>query len=157
MAFEKHLLVDGANILHAWPEFRALLPRDREAARARLAQRLAAIHDGEEIRVTLVHDGRGAELTVERPSQQPTFSVLYTPSSLTADDVIERLVANSAEAANCIVASGDRAIRQTIEALGATWISPDDLAAWAGRAEQRQAEQLAGLRRATDTKWRRNE
>ena len=34
MASAKHLLVDGPNILHAWPELRALLRRDRDAARS---------------------------------------------------------------------------------------------------------------------------
>jgi predicted RNA-binding protein with PIN domain len=157
VAFEKHLLVDGANILHAWPELRALLPRDRDAARARLAQRLSAIHDGESVRVTLVHDGRGTELVIERPSAQETFSVLYTPSGLTADDVIERLVAKSASVAECTVASGDRAIRQTITALGAAWISPDDLAAWIDRAEKQQARSVERLRRSTDQEWRRHD
>ena len=157
MAFEKHLLVDGANILHAWPELQALLPKDRDAARARLAQRLSAIHDSEEVRITLVHDGRGGELVVERPSKQETFSVLYTPSALTADSVIERLVGKSARPAECIVASGDRAIRQTISALGATPISPDDLAAWVARAEQQQMRQLKRLRRTTEQEWRRDE
>src|SRR5471032_1387457 len=97
MASVKHLLVDGPNILHAWPELRALLKRDRDAARSQLGQRLAAIHDAEGARVTLVFDGRGTELVVERPSQQETFTVIFTPSSLTADDVIERLVARAAD------------------------------------------------------------
>lgn len=157
VAFETHLLVDGSNILHAWPELKALLPRDREAAREKLAQHLRVVHDGEQIRVTLVHDGRGSELIVERPTQQPTFSVLFTPSSLTADDVIERLVSNSANPAKCVVASADRAIRQTIEAAGATWIPPADLAAWFERVERRSAQQVASLRRAADQKWQGRE
>jgi uncharacterized protein len=156
VAFEKHLLVDGANVIHAWPALRALLP-DRAAARAQLAQRLAGLHDTESVRTTIVHDGRGEELVVERPSRQETFSILYTPSALTADTVIERLVAKSADPAACVVASGDRAIRQTIEASGAAWISPDDLAAWIERAEQRQGQQLARLRKTTDRKWRDRE
>jgi predicted RNA-binding protein with PIN domain len=157
VAFEKHLLVDGANVLHAWPDLQALQRTDRNAARARLAQRLSAIHDGEHVRVTLVHDGRGPELVIERPSQQETFSVLHTPSSLTGDDVIERLVAKSSTPANCVVASGDRAIVQTVTALGAAAISPDDLGAWIARAEQQQARQVERLRRKTDQEWRRDE
>jgi uncharacterized protein len=157
MAFEKHLLVDGANILHAWPELKRLLPREREAAREKLAQGLFAIHDTEEIRVTLVHDGRGTELTREQPSQQITFSVLHTPAGVTADEVIERIVANSSTPANCVVASGDRAIQQTVAASGASWISPADLASWVDRAVSRQTRQAAQLRRTADAKWRRDE
>src|SRR3954465_11256942 len=74
VGFEKHLLVDGSNVMHAWPELRQLLKRDRDAARAKLSQALALIHDHDEIRVTLVFDGRGPELAVERPSSHVTFS-----------------------------------------------------------------------------------
>jgi predicted RNA-binding protein with PIN domain len=153
MNFTQHLLIDGANILHAWPESRALLKRDRSAARSQLAQRVAAIHDGEQVRVTLVFDGRGKELVVERPSGQVTFSILYTPSSLTADDVIEQLVGQAAEPVNCVVATDDQAERQTVAATGAQVISSEDLAAWVRRAETRQSATVTDLRRSNSRHW----
>jgi predicted RNA-binding protein with PIN domain len=155
MASAKHLLVDGPNILHAWPELRALLRRDRDAARSQLVQRLATIHDAEAVRVTAVFDGRGPELVVERPSQQETFIVLFTPSKLTADDVIEQLVARAAEPDTCHVATGDQAERRTVEAFGASWVAPDELAAWCERAEQRVGALTAGLRRRNAQEWQR--
>ncbi|MFA6286294.1 MAG: NYN domain-containing protein [Opitutaceae bacterium] len=154
MAFEKHLLVDGANLLHAWPELRALMKRDRGAARSQLVQQLSSVHDAEQTRVTLVFDGRGDELVVERPSGHVTFSVLHTPSSLTADDVIEQLVGRAADASLCHVATGDQAERQTIEATGAVWVSPADLAAWVVRAESRLASDVKGINRTNDKKWK---
>ena len=155
MGAEKHLLVDGANILHAWPELRALLKRDRDAARARLSQALRAIHDGEHVRVTVVFDGKGDQLVMERPSEHVTFTHLYTPSGTTADDVIEQLVGRSAEPARCSVATDDRAEQQTIAALGAEAISSEALAAWVARAEARQGQQVAGLKRENERQWRR--
>ena len=157
VAFEKHLLVDGANVLHAWPEFRVLIKRDRETARSQLAQRLSVIHDTEQTRVTLVFDGRGDELVVERPSGHVTFSVLYTPSSLTADDVIEQLVGRAADPSLCYVATGDQAERQTIEAAGAVWLSPADLAAWVDRAMARVASDVKGISRTNAEKWKRRQ
>ncbi len=156
VAFEKHLLGDGANLLHAWPELRAFLKRDRDAARSRLSQALTVIHDVEQTRVTLVFDGRGPELVIERPSGHATFTHLYTPSGTTADDVIEQLVGQSASAAACVVATDDRAERQTVESLGAAGVSSDDLAAWVARVEQRQRAQLAGLKRENERDWRRS-
>jgi uncharacterized protein len=155
VAFEKHLLIDGANILHAWPELRALLKRDRDTARARLSQAVSVIHDVEQTRVTLVFDGRGAELVMERPSGHATFTHLYTPTGTTADDVIEQLVGNAASAANCVVATDDRAERQTVEALGAAGMSSSDLASWVARVEERQRAQLSGLKRENERDWRR--
>lgn len=153
--FQRHLLVDGSNLVHAWPELRGLAKRDRDSARAQLVRRLAAIHDVERIRVTIVFDGRGDDLVVERPSAQPTFSVVFTPSSLSADDVIEQMVANAVSAGDCLVATDDRAERETISAAGAVAISADDLASWTTRVEARQASSLAALRAENARKWKR--
>lgn len=153
--FTRHLLIDGANVLHAWPELAALMKRDRDAARSQLITRAGAIHDSEEVRVTIVFDGRGEELTVERPSGRPTFSVLYTPSSVTADDVIERLVAQSAEPASCVVATADHGEAETARSSGATVITPADLESWVARAESRQALAAEQLRRSNAKQWKK--
>jgi uncharacterized protein len=155
VAFTKHLLIDGANILHAWPDLRALLKRDRDAARAGLSRRVSVLHDLEQMRVTIVFDGRGDDLVIERPSNQPTFTHLYTPTGTTADDVIEQLVGKAADAATCMIATDDHAERQTIEALGAAGLSSADLAAWVNRAEERQRAQVSGLCRENEREWRR--
>lgn len=154
VSIQRHLLVDGANILHAWPEFRSLLKKDRDAARAQLVQRLATIHDQEAIRVTIVFDGRGSELAIERPAGQSTFSVLHTPAGQTADDVIEQIVANSTEPTSCIVATDDRAEIETVTAAGATVLRAEDLATWLAQTEARQAQKLAALRAANQQEWR---
>jgi predicted RNA-binding protein with PIN domain len=150
----KHLLVDGSNILHAWPELAALLRRDRDAARSRLAHSLASIHDSEEVRVSLVFDGRGGELVLERPAGLSTFTIAFTPTGMTADDLIEQWVGKSRVPSDCLVATDDRAERQTIEALGASGMSAADLASWVARAEQRMGARLGQARRATDRDWR---
>jgi predicted RNA-binding protein with PIN domain len=155
VAFEKHLLVDAANIIHAWPELRVLMKRDRDAARSRLIQRLGAVHDAESIRLTVVVDGRGREIAIEHPSLQDTLTVVYTSSSLTADDVIEQMVGRSPDASLCEVATGDQAERSTIEATGAVWVPPADLAARIERAEGRLSSKVAGLNRVNAQDWRR--
>jgi predicted RNA-binding protein with PIN domain len=155
MESEKHLLVDGSNILHAWPDLRALLRRDRGAARSRLSLALAGLHDAEHLRVSLVFDGRGPELVVERPSGQAGFTHLYSPSGMTADDIIEQIVGNSRNPGECLVATDDRAERQTIEALGAAGLSAADLAAWVERSGARQHARLRDRGRANEKEWRR--
>jgi len=155
MDADKHLLIDGSNVLHAWPELRALLKRDRAAARSRLTERAGALHDAEHLRVSLVFDGRGPEVVVERPTGSASFAVVYSPSGLTADDVIEQMVGQARAPDRCLVATDDRAERQTIEAMGAAGLSAADLAAWMDRAEQRQQSRLAERRRANEKDWRR--
>ncbi len=152
----RHLLVDGSNILHAWPELRVLVKRDRDTARAQLVQRLAAIHDADGVRVTIVFDGRGTELSIERPAPEPTFSVVHTPSSLTADDVIEQMVSGSSDAAACIVATDDIAERSMVTAARGHTITSIDLATWARQAEERQTAALEKRRAANRDEWRKS-
>ena len=141
--------------MHAWAKLRVFLKGDRDTARAKLSQMLSVIHDVEQIRLTLVFDGRGKELTMEFPGTQKTFAHIYTPAGTTADDVIEQLVGQASEPANCTVATDDRAERQTIEATGACGISAEELEAWVQRAELRQQSRVSGLKRDNERAWRR--
>ena len=152
---KKHLLVDGSNILHAWPEFRTLLPRGRHAARSRLSHALAPLHDIEGFRLTLVFDGSGSELTVERPAGEASFVHIHTPSGTTADNVIIQLVGCAKAPGDCVVATDDRGEREAVAALGAAVISAADLAGRASRASQRQAAQVEHHGRKTEKEWRR--
>ena len=156
MTHTRHLIVDGANILHAWPDLRRLAVHDRAAARAQLAQQLTPIHDSGEARVTIVFDGRGDELVIERPFMHATFSVVYTPSSLTADDVIEQMVANSADRNDCIVATDDNGERETVSALGATTLRSEDLTAWLERAQSRQRSVVQKLKESNSRAWKKS-
>ncbi len=142
MSFTRHLLVDGANILNAWPEMLTLLKQNRTAARSRLVHRLAALHDMDQVRVTVVFDGKGTDIAIERPFGHLTFSVVYTPSGLTADDVIEQMVAKAADVNACTVATDDFAERETVRAAGAEALRSADLLAWVERAEARQAHMI---------------
>ncbi len=154
VSFTRHLLIDGANVVHGWPELRGMMQRERDEARALLVRRVTVLHDEEQIRVTVVFDGRGAELTMERPSGHATLSVLHTASGVTADHVIEQLVAASATPESCVVVTADRAERETVAAAGAHVLSPDDLARWVAQVEERQRARLAGLRANNETRWR---
>ncbi len=155
MEFAKHLLVDGYNIAHTWPDLRRVLAKEgREVVRARLVERIRILHDFERLRVSVVFDGRGGDIAIERPTRHLTFSVLYTPSGMTADDLIEQLTVQAAQPREVCVATADAAERDTIEAAGAQAISPEQLAAWIERAEQAQRAAVAAQQSRTDSRWR---
>ena len=153
--FAKHLLVDGYNIAHAWPDLRRVLATEgREVARARLVERVRILHDFERLRVSVVFDGRGADIVIERPTPHTTFSVVYTPGGMTADDLIEQLTVQAAQPRDVCVATADAAERDTIEAAGAQALSPEQLAAWVERAEQAQRAAVAAQQGMTESRWR---
>ena len=154
MDFFRHLLIDAYNVIHQWPELKQALRRDRAVAREMLAATVRVIHDREHVRVTLVFDGKGEEITIERPGEALTFSYLYSPSSMSADDVIEQIVGASVEPGRIIVATRDLAERRTIEALGGTVISPEDLRDWVARVERALTRDLTERRKTVESEWK---
>jgi len=154
--FEKHLLVDGYNIAHAWPTLRRVLTTEgREVARAQLVERVRVLHDFERIRVSVVFDGRGADIAIERPTRHATFSVLYTPGGMTADDLIERLAVQSAKPADVFVATADQAERDTVEARGVQVLTPEQLAEWIERVGNAQSLAVEQHTKRTASAWKR--
>lgn len=153
MSSEKHLLIDGANFLQGLPGWREKYRRSRPEARAELATLARQVHDSEAMRVTVVFDGRGAELRIERAPGEQSFAVIHTPDGLTADDVIERLVANSASPGDCLVVTADRAMGDTVTALGGGVMAPADFATWLERCGRRQTQRLCDRQQENDRKW----
>lgn len=149
-----HLLVDGSNVVQAWADTRALARRDREAAKALLLRRVAVLHDFAGWRVTVVFDGRGEELHVEAVGGAADFACVHTPAGATADDVIEQLVGRAAEPNVCLVATADQAERSTVEAAGAAWCSPEELAKRIDSADTRQSRAVAKGNAASEREWR---
>jgi len=153
--FAKHLLVDGYNIAHAWPDLRRVMATEgREIARAQLVERVRVLHDFERLRVSVVFDGRGSDIAIERPTRHATFSVLYTPGSMTADDLIEQLTVQSANPGDVFVATADQAERDTIEAAGAQALLPEQLAEWIARVGRSQSVAVAEHQRRAEKQWR---
>lgn len=149
-----HLLIDGSNVMQAWPDTRALSRRDREAAKALLLRRVAVLRDFTGWRVTVVFDGRGEELSVEAIGDAADFACVHTPAGATADDIIEQLVGRSNSPGSCLVATADQAERSTVEAAGAAWCSPEDLARRIETADTRGARAVARENAASEKKWR---
>ena len=148
-----HLLVDGSNVVQAWPGTRALAKRDREAAKALLLRRVAVLHDFSGWRVTVVFDGRGETIAIEPVGGAADFACVHTPAGLTADDLIEQLVGRAAEPAGCLVATADHAERSTVEAAGAAWCSPEELEKRIDQADTRQAWAVARGNAAAGRRW----
>lgn len=154
MDYSRHLLIDAYNVIHQWPELRRALRRGSATAREALGATVRVLHDHERIRVTLVFDGQGREIEVERPGQLLTFSYVYSSSTLSADDVIERMVGAAPDPSIYVVVTNDLAERHTIEALGASALSPDDLQAWVAATEKAVATKIHTHRKRVDADWK---
>ncbi len=119
-----------------------MLPQDQEGARAKLADWLRVIHDVDGVRTTLVFDGQGAALDIERPFKDLTFSYLFTPSGVTADTIMEQLTAKADSPKGICVVTGDRVLQQTVLAQGGQVMDSRELDAWIRSCEDRMKRYL---------------
>jgi len=124
---EALLLVDGYNIIGAWPSLKKL--RDRyglDPARQELIETLInfTCHQGYETEV--VFDAQYQKTASSSETLTTSLSVRYTAFSQTADTYIERFCATfepSLNLSRLIVATSDEAQRRTILGYGAEWMS----------------------------------
>lgn len=113
------VLVDGYSVLHFWPRWRRHTGRRLAQQRDALIALLRQYSDATGHRVTVVFDGYAARHKPDPPEPTPGLEVLYSDTGKTADDVIERLVAEADRPANILVVTSDHLERHTVETLGA--------------------------------------
>lgn len=128
------LLVDGNNIIHAWPELLKQHQQHPGSAHRELIQALSDYRDWSEDRVVVVFDGRGN--TVDEERQDGGLQIFYTSGSKTADDVIERLAIKYAEVYKITVATDDRAEQDIVVGAGGEALSSEGLKEKIDRAVQ---------------------
>jgi len=122
-----YLLVDGNNIIHAWPELKDLHRRGKGLAHERLRHLLEGYQDVSGERVVLVFDGRKEQKGIRAQRDEHEVQVIYSDSSRTADDIIERLCAKYADRYRITVATNDLAEQSMVYSLGAEVISSENL------------------------------
>lgn len=146
------LLVDGHSMIFAWPELRALHQQDQEAGRDRLIRELTDYQDGSGIKVVLVFDGAGRR--AEEATVPGGIQIFYAATGMTADALIERLVAQYAQRARLLVATDDRQEQQTVISLGGDFITASEL--WRRLEEGRRLleQQVKATQRRSTTKRR---
>jgi predicted RNA-binding protein with PIN domain len=95
MTREPLLIVDGYNVLHAWPVMRQ--GNDLEAARQRLADRVAEYEATRGMRALLVFDGR-TRTGPAGPTAAYAVETVFSSKGLSADHLIERRIVEVREA-----------------------------------------------------------
>ncbi len=153
MKVDKHILVDGYNVLHAWPETGDLRKKNFDGVRDRLIDALRIIHDAEYIRMTIVFDGKGTTLSIERPTNVLSFSIIYTPAGMSADELIEQLVQKAEKRTEITVFSRDNMVAAAVRASGGYLLPPEALWEWIKRSNCDQNIALDQRRKADRVKW----
>src|ERR1700757_334501 len=107
----RYLLIDGHSVIFAWPELRKLHQRRTSLARETLAKQLRDYQDWTGVRVVLVFDGKGDNVTAQADPHD--IQILYSRKGQTADSIVERLASKYANDFDVTVATSDLLERQT--------------------------------------------
>jgi predicted RNA-binding protein with PIN domain len=148
MSEERYLLIDAYNVIYATDELREVLRGNLDAARDRLTEMVASIHDAEGVRTALVLDSRNTSLEVDHPFGKKTFEWIYAPAGLSADGVIERIVARVSNPARVTVVSQDNMVRESMA------MNAEELFAWARACDARLIQDAQRRRKANACEWK---
>lgn len=123
------LIVDGYNIVHAWPSLKRLMTgASLEAARDELVRRLSVfgLVTGED--VTVVFDAHHSRAMSNSEETVDGVRVVFTRKGHSADHSIERLAYQATERGEVItVATSDRFQRDLVRGMGGAVISALEL------------------------------
>jgi len=126
------LLVDGYNVLNAWPEFAEMINEDLDHARDRLISDLSEFHALSGLHVIIVFDAHQVKGGVERSEERGGIEVVYTKEGETADQWIERFAAQQRvnpqkDKPPVFVTTSDWLEQRIVSAQGAYRITPAEL------------------------------
>lgn len=151
----QYLLIDAYNVICATESLREAMQVNLDAARDMLADQVKSIHDAEGLHLAMVLDSRNDRLEVEHPYGKKSFEFVYAPADVSADGVIERMVARIKKPGDATVVSNDGMVRESTRANGAIALRPEELFEWA-RACDARLLQDARRRNAENAKSFRN-
>ncbi len=126
---DKHMIVDGYNVINAWPNLIKLSKEDFEYARDVLIHILMEYGQFEKYDMTVVFDAQytASEETVEEKTTH--FKIVYTKEKETADSYIERAAyeASRYHGQEVYVVTSDGAEQSLILGAGAYRITAKEL------------------------------
>ena len=124
----ERLVVDGYNVIHAWPALKALMNESLEAARDKLVDRLAVYSQVSGAEVTVVFDAHRTIAMANAEEWNQGVRVIYTRKGHSADHAIERIAyATQGDGDPLTVATSDRFQRDLVHGVGGAVISALEL------------------------------
>lgn len=126
---EEYLLVDGYNIIYAWPELNGLAEENMDGARMKLLDTLSNYQGIRECRIIVVFDAYRVQGHQEEIIDYDHIHVVYTKEAQTADQYIEKFAHDNQKKYNITVATSDGLQQIIIRGAGCALLSARELKA----------------------------
>lgn len=124
---DEYLLVDGYNIIFAWPELRSLAEDNMDSARNRLLEALMKYQGVRKCRVIAVFDAYRVQGHIEEIIDYGNIHVVYTREAQTADQYIEKFAHDNSKKYSITVATSDGLQQIIIRGSGSAVMSAGEL------------------------------
>lgn len=124
---EEYLLVDGYNIIHAWPELKALVDENMDGARMKLLDSLSNYQGIRKCQIIVVFDAYRVQGHFEEVIDYLNIHIVFTREAQTADQYIERFALGNQKRYNITVATSDGLEQLIIRGAGCSLLSAREL------------------------------
>ena len=140
----ERIIVDGYNIVHAWPPLKRLLAETSlETARDKLIDRLAVLSHVTGAEVTVVFDAHHSAARSNSEELVDGVRVVFSRKGHSADHVIERMAYEAGEARDVLtVATSDRSQRDLVRGMGGAVITAIELERQVKAAEEEMSRRV---------------
>ena len=132
------LIIDGYNLLHQVDELKELLQQDLMIARQRLVRMVENTALKMAPQTTIVFDGK--EIGSDDALTSKHLEIFFSPSNLTADSIIERLVSRYEPPEKILVVTSDHAEHATVSSAGAQVMSSQEFIAQCELVNRKKTE-----------------
>ncbi|MDF2672350.1 MAG: small GTP-binding protein [Clostridiales bacterium] len=126
---EEYLLVDGYNIIHAWPELKKLTDDDMESARIKLLDILCNYQGIRKCEIIVVFDAYLVQGHREEITDYHNIHMVFTKEAQTADQYIEKFAHDNSKKYNIAVATSDGLQQIIVRGAGCLLMSARELKA----------------------------
>ncbi len=134
---EEYLLVDGYNIIYAWPELKGLVDGNMDGARMKLLDSLSNYQGIRKCQIIVVFDAYRVQGHLEEIIDYGNLHVVYTREAQTADQYIEKFAHDNQKKYNIVVATSDGLQQIIIRGAGCSLLSARELKEEIERANER--------------------
>ncbi len=124
---EEYLLVDGYNIIHAWPELKEHVDENMDGARTKLLDTLSNYQGIRKCHIIVVFDAYRVKGHFEEVIDYHNIHVVFTKEAQTADSYIERFAHENQKKYNITVATSDGLQQLIIRGAGSALFSAREL------------------------------
>ena len=121
------LLVDGYNIIHAWPELKEISKDSLEEARYALIEIMQDFQGYKAYRVIVVFDAYMISGGLGKKEKSGQVEVVFTKENVTADHYIERWADEAPKNIQVLVATSDHLQQTIVLSRGAVRVSAREL------------------------------